>query len=237
MVLDIAQTSQLLKLQSRNSSALKQVWTKLNADSCPRFYNFHLHTTSSDGKLQVEKLVQQACAIGLKGMAITDHHGIEGYQKAQAIFQNFSLTKSHIRLPHLWTGVEITSQLLDVTVHILGYAFDPDHQAMAPYLQGHGHGPVGRQASAANVINAIHQADGLAVLAHPARYKRSAKVLIPAAASLGIDAVETYYAYRNTNPWRPTPGYTEQVEYLGRQYGLYSTCGTDTHGLDMLIRL
>lgn len=237
MALDIAQTSQSFKLQSQDSSALKQVWANLNADSCPQFYNFHLHTTSSDGKLQVEKLVQQACAIGLKGMAITDHHSVKSYQEAQVLLQDLSIKKSHNHLPHLWTGVEVTSVLLDVEVHILGYAFDPDHKAMAPYLQGHGHAPVGIKAAAANVINAIHQADGLAVLAHPARYKRSAQMLIPTAANLGIDGVETYYSYRNTKPWRPTPGQTEQVENLGRQYGLYSTCGTDTHGLDLLVRL
>ena len=237
MALNIAQTSQSLKLESQNSSALKQVWANLNTDSCPQFYNFHLHTTSSDGKLQVENLVQQACEIGLRGMAITDHHSVEGYQKAQVLLQDLTIQQSHTHLPHLWTGVEVTSQLLDVEVHILGYAFDPNHKAMAPYLQGHGHAPISETAAAANVINAIHQADGLAVLAHPARYKRSAKILIPAAASLGIDGVEAYYAYRNTNPWRPTPDKTEQVKHLGERYNLYSTCGTDTHGLNLLIRL
>ena len=42
-----------------------------------------MHTTASDGRLTPLSLVQQAIAIGLKGLAITDHHSVDGYQKAE----------------------------------------------------------------------------------------------------------------------------------------------------------
>jgi predicted metal-dependent phosphoesterase TrpH len=76
------------------------------------------------------------------------------------------------------------------------------------------------------------------VLAHPARYKRSFEELIPAAVALSIDGIETYYAYGgNPSPWQPSPKETEAVSALGRQYGLLNTCGTDTHGLNLLQRI
>lgn len=223
---------------SQNISALKQVFESIEADSCPYSYNFHMHTVCSDGRLQAEALIEQALTIGLKGFAITDHHTVRGYQLAQHHLEDYASvasSKSRSELPHLWTGVEITANLLGTEVHILGYGFDPQHPGLQLYLQGKA--PQDGDAQAANVIVALHQAGGLAVLAHPSRYRRPAEDLIPIAAHLGIDAVETYYAYNNPNPWRPSPTETEKVKNLSAAYNLLNTCGTDTHGLSLLQRL
>ncbi len=138
-------------------------------------------------------------------------------------------------LPHLWTGVEITAELVGTQVHLLGYAFDQQHPSLQLYLQGKALQEGDPQA--ANVIAALHQAGGLVVLAHPERYRRPAKELIPVAAHLGIDGVETYYAYNNPNTWQPSPTQTQQVKHLSAAYGLLNTCGPDTHGLNLLQRL
>jgi predicted metal-dependent phosphoesterase TrpH len=229
MVVNFAQVS-------ASTQHLQQVFQSINAESCPRCFNFHMHTVHSDGRLQPLALIEQAVTIGLKGLAITDHHTVSGYQVAQRWLENWKLSNPDLEnsAPHLWSGVEINANLLGIEVHILGYAFDPAHPCLAPYLQ--------RQASsgddyqAANVIAAIHQAGGLAVLAHPARYKRSHFELVPAAAQLDIDGIETYYSYNNPNPWRPSPIQTQQMQELAAIYGLLSTCGTDTHGLNLLQR-
>jgi predicted metal-dependent phosphoesterase TrpH len=215
---------------AQDTLALRQVFETIDAHSCPRSFNFHMHTLYSDGRLQPEVLMEQAIAIGLKGLAITDHHTTRGYQAAQHWLKNTGSPS-----PHLWTGVEITADLLGTEVHILGYAFDPEHPGLQTYLQGKA--PQGGDAQAANVIVALHQAGGLAVLAHPARYRRPADELIPVAAHLGIDGVETYYAYNNPNPWQTSPNQTQQVKHLSGTYGLLNTCGTDTHGLNLLQRL
>jgi len=245
MAVNFAQTSASLQ-------HLKQVFRTLDAESCPRCFNFHMHTVYSDGKFQPEELLQQAIAIGLKGLAITDHHTIAGYQVAQRWLENWrlswrersqgatsggTLSGSEIEknTPYLWSGVEINAGLLDTEVHILGYAFDPEHPSLAPYLQKHAAG--GDSYLAANVISTLHQAGGLAVLAHPSRYKRSHFELIPAAVQLGIDGIETYYAYNNPDPWQPSPIETQQAQKLAAIYGLLNTCGTDTHGLSLLKRL
>jgi predicted metal-dependent phosphoesterase TrpH len=194
-----------------------------------------MHTVCSDGQLTPEVLIQQAVQIGLKGLAITDHHSTRGYQAAQEWLDRSRQQQGQHCLPHLWTGVEVTAKLSGVEVHILGYAFAPEHPAMIPYLQGGS--PYGEEAKADRVIEAIHQAGGLAVLAHPSRYRRSARELISKAAAAGIDGAEAYYAYNNPKPWKPSPLETEKVIDLAKHYNLYTTCGTDSHGRSLLYRI
>ena len=62
---------------------LRQVFQGIHATSCPHNYNFHLHTVYSDGQLQPEQLIEQATNLGLRGLAITDHHTVAGYELAQ----------------------------------------------------------------------------------------------------------------------------------------------------------
>lgn len=226
-----------IPLQDTQSS-LEEVFRCIEADSCPHSFNFHMHTVDSDGQLQPEALIQQAIMIGLRGLAITDHHTVSGYQAARKWLENWNpiqqgtTTKAK---PILWTGVEISADLLSIEVHILGYAFNPDHPSIQPYLQGrHAEGDAYQ---ARQVIESIHQAGGLAVLAHPARYGRSPTDLIPEIAKLGIDGIETYYCYGSFKPWRPSPEQTKLVRDLGDTYGLLHTCGTDTHGTNLLQRL
>lgn len=229
MIVNLARTS------TSKVELLKQVFQSIDAQSCPRYFNFHMHTVYSDGRLQPNVLMEQAVTIGLKGFAITDHHSVDGYQVAQHWLEDWKWNNPSAHTPHLWTGVEINANLLNVEVHILGYAFDPQHSSIRNYIQKKA--TTGEEYQAANVIGAIHQAGGLAVLAHPARYKRSLFDLIPAAAAVGIDGVETFYAYNNPNPWKPSALESQQVQQLAGEYGLYNTCGTDTHGLSLLQRL
>ncbi|MEZ2319186.1 MAG: PHP domain-containing protein [Microcoleus sp.] len=227
-----------LKPEAQNICALKQVFQTIDAHSCPGSYNFHMHTVYSDGRLQPEELLQKAIALGLKGLAITDHHSTKGYEKAQIWLNNWKLDHpdNNSTIPTLWTGVEINAELLNNDVHILGYGFDPQHSSLQPYLGGKGTEGTYLYA-ATRVIEAIHEAGGLAVLAHPCRYRSTADKLIPEAAHFGIDGVEIYYAYGNPNPWKPSPKQTALVKDLAETHGLLGTCGTDSHGLSLLVRI
>ncbi|AFY60993.1 PHP domain-containing protein [Synechococcus sp. PCC 6312] len=216
---------------SKPNPDLVAVFRRINAQNCPHLYNFHLHTTASDGQLSPETLVDQALDVGLIDFAITDHHSVEGYFAAQADLNQRDVPCK----PRIWSGIEITASLLDVEVHILGFGFNATHPALEPYLQGTA--PTGTAATAKIVIQQLHQAGAITVLAHPARYKRPATELIPAAVELGIAGVETYYAYGNPHPWVPTPHTTDLVGGFAQRYGLLETCGTDTHGLNILGRI
>ncbi len=229
---------------SQATPVLLRLFQQVRADSCPRQFNFHLHTTCSDGKLAPGELVEQAIALGLKEFAITDHHTIAGYLQAKQCLEDWQWrhparvrrgSRAAVALPRLWVGVEITAKLANTDVHILGYGFAPDHEAMALYLQGPT--PQGADQQAERVIGAIQEAGGLAILAHPARYRRSPAELIPAAAALGMDGIETYYAYDNPLHWRPCPKRTPEVLSLTQQFSLLHTCGTDTHGTSITRRL
>ena len=212
-------------------TSLRQVLASVNVHSCPRLVNLHLHTNFSDGQMSPQNLIEQAIALEVEHIAITDHHTVAGYYQACQVLQSHSIRK----LPYLHIGIEINASLLFTEVHILGYGFDPKHGLMQPYLQGKTTAGIDYQAK--SVINAIHSAGGIAVLAHPARYRRSPEELVPAAASLGIDGIETYYCYTNLMPWQPSSRQTAQVKQLGDRYEILHTCGTDSHGLSISTRL
>lgn len=236
------------RVAAQDTQALRQIFAAIEANSCPSAYNFHMHTTYSDGRLKPDELIRQAISLELRGLAITDHHTIQGYCRARAWLEDWrwrnptSVYKGALSSdypqnssPHLWIGVEINALLLDTEVHILGYAFSPSHPDIQLYLQGVAPQKYDRQAE--KVIGAIQTAGGIAVLAHPARYRRPALDLIPEAVRLGIDGVETYYAYDNPSIWRPSPHQTIAIKQLADSYQLLSTCGTDTHGLSLNKRL
>ena len=230
---------------TQDSLLLREVLQSISAQSCPKTYNFHMHTHCSDGQLAPSELMEQAVKLGLRGIAITDHHTIKGYRQARAWMEDWRWhnpstwrrdRKSNAKaLPKVWTGVEITSLLADTDVHILGYAFRPTDEAIRPYLVGAA--PRGQERNAATVIQAIQAAGGIAILAHPVRYRTDEEILIRAAVRLGIDGVETYYAYDNPKVWRPSPGKTERVAALAEELSLLSSCGTDTHGKVLTKRL
>ncbi|MEM6839455.1 MAG: PHP domain-containing protein [Cyanobacteria bacterium P01_C01_bin.120] len=241
MVISPAQVGVSAGVWRRDALKLQNIFETVDETSCPGTFNFHMHTHHSDGKLSAGELVEQAIALELQEFAITDHHTVSGFRKAKQYLEDWqwkhpaSTRQGRRQLPRLWTGVEITSLLADTDVHILGYAFKPNHAAMQPYLNHHA--PRGQERLAAHVIAAIHAAGGMAVLAHPCRYRRSAEELAAAAAECGIDGIEAYYAYDNRQEWRPCPKRTPGVLQLAKEFGLLTTCGTDTHGKSLTRRI
>jgi predicted metal-dependent phosphoesterase TrpH len=234
-----------LGASARGALALRGIFETVDASSCPSQYNFHMHTVCSDGQLTPAELIEQAIGLGLKEFAVTDHHTLKGYYQAKQYMEDWQWRHpAPIRrdvtgrvsrgLPRLWAGVEITAKLAGIDVHILGYAFKPSHDAIQPYLQGSSLTGEGRLAE--NVIAAIQGSGGLAVLAHPGRYRRSPDELVPEAAKRGIDGIETYYAYSNPAHWQPCPKKTPAIQALAREFNLLSTCGTDTHGKNLTRR-
>jgi predicted metal-dependent phosphoesterase TrpH len=186
--------------------------------------------------MRPEALLQQAVSHNLKGLAITDHHTVAGYQSAKQWLDRWNAQAApDCQSPYLWSGVEITANVLDTEVHILGYGFDPEHIALKPYLMGRS--PAGELSKAVQVIRAIQDAGGIAVLAHPARYKKRPDELIGALVRVGIDGVEAFYSYGNVDPWQSSPNQTQVVIELSQAYGLLKTCGTDSHGLSILKRV
>ncbi|HZS00721.1 MAG TPA: PHP domain-containing protein [Chloroflexota bacterium] len=90
--------------------------------------DLHLHTTVSDGYLTPRELVRRAHANGVRTLAVTDHDNTDGLAEARAEAAALGLT--------LIPGIELSTDLGPVGVHILGYFLrydDPGFQArLAP---------------------------------------------------------------------------------------------------------
>lgn len=71
------------------------------------------------------------------------------------------------------------------------------------------------------VIDSIHDAGGVAVLAHPGVY--DSYELLEELAESGLDGVERYYP-------RSNPEYDEYLDNIIKKYDLIATGGTDFHG-------
>ncbi|MEA5424421.1 PHP domain-containing protein [Synechococcus sp. CCY9202] len=208
---------------------LARVLRTVSADSCPGRLNFHCHTTCSDGSLHPRELARQAAAIGLEHFAVTDHHSMAACPQVQAALNE--LASEGVTVPTLWSGVEISCLLEGCLVHVLALGCSPDHPALAIYLRGEA--VVGPALRSEAVVAAIRSAGGLALLAHPARYRLSHQRLLTAAATQGFDGAEAWYDYAMQGRWAPTPLVCEAIAGALAERGLLQSCGTDTHGLEL----
>ena len=206
---------------------LAAVLREVGPESCPTRFNFHCHTLCSDGSLTPEELADQAVAIGLEHLAVTDHHALAAHDRIAAALARHQEGGSAV--PILWRGVEISCLLEGCLVHVLGLGFGPDPEPLAPYLQGEA--VVGPGLRAEAVVAAVRGAGGLALLAHPARYRLPHQRLIAAAAKVGLDGGEAWYDYTMAPRWRPTPVVCDAIAQNLSDRGLLLSCGTDTHGL------
>ena len=209
------------------ASCLAAVLQGVHAGSCPGELNFHCHTLHSDGSLRPEQLAREAVALGLRHLAITDHHSTAALEPAWQTLE--VLADQGKTVPRLWSGIEISCLLEGCLVHVLGLAFDPQASALEPYRQGQA--PVGQALRAGEVVKRIHGAGGLALLAHPGRYRKPYGPLIDAAAALGFDGAEAYYDYAMAPSWQPTPLVCDAIASQLENLGLLRSCGTDSHGL------
>lgn len=73
------------------------------------------------------------------------------------------------------------------------------------------------------VIELIHVADGLPVLAHPCHIRDNPHGLIRELYDMGLMGIEAYYP-------SSTPRQTDMYVSIARQYRLMVTCGSDFHG-------
>jgi len=80
--------------------------------------DLHIHTIASDGRLSPADIINQAIQEKLSYIAITDHDTVAGLLQLNAIQD--SLPTSLCIIP----GIELSTDLLDNEVHILGYYID-----------------------------------------------------------------------------------------------------------------
>jgi len=89
------------------------------------FADLHLHTTRSDG---ADELVAKAAAVGCSVVAITDHDTVEGFAEAATAGERLSV--------EVIPGIEISTNIGDTSVHILGYFVDPTAPRLRSLTEG-----------------------------------------------------------------------------------------------------
>jgi predicted metal-dependent phosphoesterase TrpH len=183
--------------------------------------NLHIHTTYSDGEADFLNVVEQAKEKGCKLIAITDHNTVNG----------------HIENPNcgILTGVEFDVWYKYIFLHLLAYGIDVNHASLKPFLaknKDETEKDILRIFSKRNIkdlINAIHEAGGIAVLAHPCCcWALSLEQFVKDLIELGLDGIEVYYPYPR---WRKYIKFSspDSVEKIAEKYHLLKTGGSDLH--------
>ena len=185
--------------------------------------NLHIHSNYSDGKADFKEIIDSAKKNGYKLISITDHNTVEGHKKY----------KDEI----LITGAEFDCWFGYVFIHLLAYGIDVENPALAPFLaktKAETEGDIIRLFARRNVpklIKAIHEAGGIAVLAHPACYWAiSLEGLVKRLIKYGLDGIEVYYPYPR---FRKIVKFhsSKDVKKIADKYPqLIQTGGSDFHG-------
>ena len=185
--------------------------------------NLHIHTNYSDGKADFKKVLDNAKKNGYKLISITDHNTVEGHK--------------HYQDEILVTGVEFDCWFGYVFIHLLAYNIDVNHPSLCPFLaktKAETEGDLIRLFARRNVpelIKAIHEAGGIAVLAHPACYWAiSLERLVKKLMKHGLDCIEVFYPYPRFRKIVKFHSAKDVRKIADKYPQLLKTGGTDFHG-------
>lgn len=188
--------------------------------------NLHIHSTCSDGTVTPQELVEQAKSKGYKNIAISDHNTLNAYLETD-------ISKEDIVIP----AIEFDCWFGHVFLHMLGYGIDVNNKELQDLCAKTKRGTeadwvrIFSFKHPQRIIKAIHNAGGIAVLAHPAccftfiGLDRLVKNLV----KLGLDGIETYYPYKRHRKFIKFHA-SNKAKKLAVKYNLIQTGGTDEHG-------
>ncbi len=145
--------------------------------------NMHMHTTRSDGALDPEEAIRLYKEAGYDFIALTDHRSVNRLQE----YEDFVILN----------GAEWdTGNLRSIPVyHIVGVGMKenmPDIYGMALYRSG-------RQPTPQEIIDAVNDAGGAAILAHPAWSVMTAEEMMNLRGLAGAEIYNTVSGL----PWNP----------------------------------
>ena len=207
---------------------IKELFSNFKDEDFFTKVNLHIHSNFSDGLCNFDDLIKQAQNLGLKYISITDHNCIKGYKTSKYINnppKNLTIIK----------GVEFDCIYKMSLLHILGYGIDINNSeinslcAKNELEQKNDIIRLFKSRHPSLVIKAIHNAGGIAILAHPCcsnviNLEHFIKCLI----KLGLDGLETRYIY---NRFRSIIKFSSnKLPFkIAKKYNLIQTGGTDEH--------
>ena len=189
--------------------------------------NLHIHTTFSDGESDHKQIVNSAKESGYKLIAITDHNTIEAHKVIQDDI--------------LITGAEFDCWFGYVFIHLLAYGIDINNPNISPFLAKNKKDTENviprlfAKRDVKKLIESIHHAGGIAVLAHPACYWAiNLENLVKDLIKIGLDGIEVFYPYPRLRSVIKFHGADEVLKIANKYPQLIKTGGTDFHGKDFL---
>ena len=202
---------------------LRELLNSFTEGDYPNKVNLHIHTTFSDGKGNPEQIIASAKENGYKLISITDHNTVEAHKNIQ---DNILLT-----------GVEFDCWFGYVFIHLLAYGIDINSPDICPFLaktKKDTEDVIPRLFARRNVkklIEAIHNAGGIAVLAHPACcWAINLEKLVINLMKIGLDGIETYYPYPRFRKFAKFHSAEDVIKISEKYPQLIKTGGTDFHG-------
>lgn len=203
---------------------IKELITKINEKEFNDTVDLHIHSTCSDGEIKPEILCSQALRKGLRLFSITDHNTLNAYS-------NPIVKNSENIIP----GIEFDCWHKGVLIHILGYGIDVSNKKLLSFCSKDKKGTeldIIRFFTYRNpkkVIEAIHNAGGIAVLAHPACcWCFGLKSFIKSLKKMGLDGIEVFYIYRRHRSILKFHS-KKRVLKIAKQLDLIITGGSDEH--------
>ena len=204
---------------------IKELFLNFNKEDFYSKINLHIHSNYSDGSEDFDVLVEQAKKLNMKYIAITDHNCILGHKNTK--YKNDSI---------LIKGVEFDCIYKMSLLHILGYGIDIENEKINSLCaknekeQKNDLIRLFKSRHPKKVIETIHNAGGIAVLAHPCccnvfNLDNFVKKLV----EFGLDGIETYYPY---DRFRGIIKFSSRKLpfKLAKKYNLIQTGGSDEHG-------
>jgi len=119
----------------------------MNYASLAANFDFHCHSTVSDGLLPPEAVVRRAAGNGVSLLALTDHDDTGGLAEAADVAREEGIG--------FVPGVEISIEWRGSPIHIVGLAFDPTHPAILDGLSELRSGRVERARRMGDALAAI----------------------------------------------------------------------------------
>jgi hypothetical protein len=241
--------------------------------------DLHAHTTYSDGRYSPAELADHIASAGLDGFSVTDHDTVAGLVQSAAAASRRGL--------EFVPGIEMSTQMDGVEMHVLGYYIDVEHPGIVDYTtemprrrhnravgivnrlndlgveinmeevrEVAGEGTIGRphialvlargghvstmaeafgryireggpafipseKVAATESIRVIHEAGGVAILAHPGHWTRHSALL--RLIREGLDGIEVRHPSHNS--WL-----VDYYRTLASDFSLLRTGGSDFHG-------
>ena len=112
--------------------------------------DLHTHSTASDGTESPAEVVAQAARAGLDVVALTDHDTTSGWEEAADAARDHGIA--------LVRGTEISARSAGMSVHVLSYLHDPEHEGLAAELE---RAREARTSRARRIVTLLHGDFGL----------------------------------------------------------------------------